>query len=110
MAKSTQTKTAPAPGSNPAPEATTDADLSIHFPVGPATPDDTRYMPRDVHLESRLTHSQSVALRRIADGLEHSRARLTNGKYVDSSAAAVRWLLEQACAAIEAADKDTHGS
>lgn len=47
------------------------------------------------HVETRLTSHQATALRYIYDGLRAARARLADGRYVDSAASVVRWLLER---------------
>ena len=47
------------------------------------------------HVETQLDGRQALALRRIFDALDQQGARLINGVRVQSTAAALRWLLDQ---------------
>lgn len=54
------------------------------------------------HVETRLTHGQGTALRRLWYGLDRDGLRLADGRRVQSNAQAVCWLLEQLAVAVEA--------
>lgn len=68
-------------------------NLSLSMPV---VIDHEARSPR--HLDFQLTTAQGRGLRRIRDGLDHSGARLENGRRVQSYVEAIRWLLEKVAA------------
>lgn len=47
------------------------------------------------HVDAKLDARQALVLRQIRDGLDSQGARLRSGARVNSTADAVRWLLEQ---------------
>lgn len=47
------------------------------------------------HVEVQLNGPQSVAMRRLLDGMDATGCRLENGRRVASAADVVRWILEQ---------------
>lgn len=55
--------------------------------------DDAAYLSQ--HVEAQLTRVQARALRQVFNALRKEAALLTNGRYVQSMADTVRWILEQ---------------
>ena len=60
-----------------------------------------RYTTR--HLDIQLRQAQAIALRMLFNGCQERRARLADGKYINTTADAVRFLLERIGAAHERA-------
>lgn len=50
---------------------------------------------RQRHIDVHLDATQAEGLRRIFDGLQAAAAKLGNGRFINSPADAVRWVLER---------------
>lgn len=54
------------------------------------------FIPRYTHAQvGALTKTEAFGLKRLARGLEDSGVKLANGKLIDSSPKAIRWLLQE---------------
>jgi len=79
------------------PGALESQSVIIELPVGP--PEFDGYVTR--HIDIQLDQRQARALRRVFSALHDSAVRLPNGRYVQSSADALRYILEQIAAAAD---------
>lgn len=61
------------------------------------------------HVEAQLTPEQAVILRGVQNALNQRYARMANGKFVQSGADAVRWLLEQVACRQAASSAELQG-
>jgi hypothetical protein len=75
--------------------------VQINVPLCDVRPDGPGVVE---HIEARLERQQAVVLRRIFVALDASGIRLRNGRRVITTADAVRWLLEQIPAELEASN------
>jgi hypothetical protein len=66
-------------------------EAELMLPMAPATT--SAYIP--THVDVHLSVTQAAALRRVFDGLQARAVRLENGRFVQTGADAVRWILEQ---------------
>jgi len=64
--------------------------IVLELPYAPVT---AGYEQR--HIDVLLSHRQATAMRHVFDGLQASATKLRNGKFVQSTADAIRWLTEQ---------------
>jgi len=72
-------------------------DISIVVPV--VTPKPETYSSRHVEVGA-LSNDQAIALRHVFEGLQNRKHQLKNGRFVQASADAIRFLLEEIHAAL----------
>ncbi len=75
--------------------------IDLKLPI--AEPKDKAY--RSPRVDLMLNPCQTLAIRRLLDGLQHRRAKLGNGHLIQSNADVVRYMLERVHEKIKATEK-----
>ena len=80
--------------------------IDLKLPI--AQPRDKAYQSPRIDLELNPRHT--LVMRRLLDGLQHRKAKLGNGHFVQCNADVVRYMLERAHEKIHAAESQGKGA